>query len=292
MSNEVTKLLIVDDDAGLVSELTDELSQSGFSVASAHNGEEALLFIYGELPDIILLHMVLEDYTGYELWRLLQDYPETAGITIVLSSSTPDIHQSLAEKFNRDYMCLGRPIDRQQLGETLKKAMQAKKVHPPMTEDNSPDYPDRLAGVYDEDFLKKRMDEDVRKALKNHTTLSALKIEIACNQKSSQEGGQSVLHVIMHECAKVIRKSLRTIDLIARAGEKGFIALLPHMEKSSALAYGQRIKNTMAEHVFPDGIDVSSLHITIAVNHYDGKTVIDGQAFREGLEEAFEKAGG
>ncbi len=60
------KILVVDDKSSVRQLLRDYLSEQGFSVVEAVNGREALYAARHELPDVILLDIMMPEMDGYE----------------------------------------------------------------------------------------------------------------------------------------------------------------------------------------------------------------------------------
>jgi DNA-binding response OmpR family regulator len=66
----VTKtILIVDDEKRLVSLVESYLTQEGYRVKTAHNGQEALAVARSEKPDLIVLDVMMPEMDGYEFIR-------------------------------------------------------------------------------------------------------------------------------------------------------------------------------------------------------------------------------
>ena len=67
MPASATKILIIDDDADLVSLLTDNLQLEGFSPSPAYNGEDGLLKLSQENFDLVILDVMMPGIDGFEL---------------------------------------------------------------------------------------------------------------------------------------------------------------------------------------------------------------------------------
>jgi DNA-binding response OmpR family regulator len=78
------KVLIVDDDPNLVKSLTFVLSKEGYVTDSAADGEEALIKINDDKPDIIFLDIMMPRKNGYEVCQELKGNPKTSDIHIVM----------------------------------------------------------------------------------------------------------------------------------------------------------------------------------------------------------------
>jgi two-component system, OmpR family, phosphate regulon response regulator PhoB len=77
-------VLVVEDEAALVTLLRYNLEREGFRVAEAGDGEEAMLQIAEQLPDLVLLDWMLPLMSGIEVCRQLRRLPETRRLPIVM----------------------------------------------------------------------------------------------------------------------------------------------------------------------------------------------------------------
>jgi twitching motility two-component system response regulator PilH len=68
----------------MISEL---LRGSGLNVTVATDGEEALQFIQGRCPDLVVLDIVMPKMNGYEVCRRLKADPKTQKVPVVMCSS-------------------------------------------------------------------------------------------------------------------------------------------------------------------------------------------------------------
>jgi DNA-binding response OmpR family regulator len=72
LSNE--RILIVDDDPLIVRLVRTHLDRAGYRVFTAGNGEEALDVAAAEMPDLVILDLMLPKLDGYEVCRRLREF--------------------------------------------------------------------------------------------------------------------------------------------------------------------------------------------------------------------------
>src|SRR5580658_6232766 len=77
-------VLIVEDEAPLVTLLRYNLEKEGFAVCSAGDGEEALLQIAENKPDAVLLDWMLPLVSGLEVCRQIRRSPASRALPIIL----------------------------------------------------------------------------------------------------------------------------------------------------------------------------------------------------------------
>jgi two-component system response regulator MprA len=86
-----SRILVVDDDRILCKILGAALSQQGFQVSSAHDGEEGLEAVEAFNPDLIVLDIMMPKMDGYEFCRRLRSDPSAPDIPILVLTALGDI---------------------------------------------------------------------------------------------------------------------------------------------------------------------------------------------------------
>ncbi len=82
-----TKILVVDDEENIVEVVKFNLQKVGYSVLTAYSGEDALSFAQSNLPDLIVLDLMLPGIDGLEVCRILKADPKTRKIRILMLSA-------------------------------------------------------------------------------------------------------------------------------------------------------------------------------------------------------------
>ena len=81
------RILIVDDELSILKFLRSNLEDRGYTAISATNGEEALHIIERELPDLIILDVMMPKMDGFEVCRQLREWSQ---IPIIMLSARGD----------------------------------------------------------------------------------------------------------------------------------------------------------------------------------------------------------
>jgi two-component system, OmpR family, phosphate regulon response regulator PhoB len=77
-------ILLVEDDLNLLEMVRYNLESEGFSVATATDGEEALLCLKESVPDLVLLDWMLPNVSGIEICRQIRQGPETMNLPVIM----------------------------------------------------------------------------------------------------------------------------------------------------------------------------------------------------------------
>ena len=81
------KVLIADDEPNIVTSLEYLMKMSGYEVAVARNGEEALELVAAFMPDLVLLDVMMPRRSGYDVCQRMRERPEWSAIRIVMLSA-------------------------------------------------------------------------------------------------------------------------------------------------------------------------------------------------------------
>ena len=123
------KILVIDDLPENVFMLQDRLEHEGFEVLTAYDGYTGIDKAKNELPDLILLDVMMPDITGLEVCKILVNEPATKDIPIILvtaKSGAEDTKEGL-EAGAFDY--IKKPFNRIELLARVKSALKLSDAH-------------------------------------------------------------------------------------------------------------------------------------------------------------------
>ena len=123
-------ILVVDDEEDLLELLKYDLTREGFRVVCASTGEQALVMARSEIPDLILLDLMLPGLDGLQVTRRLKEDPETRDIPIAMLTARgeeADIVTGL-ELGAEDYIT--KPFSKRVLAARLKTLLRRKRAEP------------------------------------------------------------------------------------------------------------------------------------------------------------------
>lgn len=94
------RVLVVDDDKDVVRLMRAYLEQAGYEVLVAYDGETAVHTIRRDMPDLVLLDLMLPRLDGWEITRIMRSDANLAAIPIImLTARIEDTEKSSAWKW-------------------------------------------------------------------------------------------------------------------------------------------------------------------------------------------------
>ena len=84
---ELKKVLVVDDDPYILMSLEFLMKKNGYDVMVARNGTEALALVDMQLPNIVLLDIMMPDVDGYEICKHIKKSAKLKHTKVVFMSA-------------------------------------------------------------------------------------------------------------------------------------------------------------------------------------------------------------
>ena len=105
MNQDLTSVLVVEDERHIASFLEFVLKRAGYEVAVVYDGEQALAAVEAFAPDAMLLDLMLPGLTGLEVLKRLRADPRYASLVIMVLSgrSFGDVPAEVMEAGANEY---------------------------------------------------------------------------------------------------------------------------------------------------------------------------------------------
>ena len=135
--NSPAKILVVDDTPRNVKLVADLLGVKGYSVATAASGREALVSIDADLPDLVLLDVVMPEMSGYEVCAKIRENPATQMLPVIMVTALDPTEERVKgiEAGADDF--LTKPINQAELLARVKSLLRIKELHDIVQEQSS-----------------------------------------------------------------------------------------------------------------------------------------------------------
>jgi two-component system alkaline phosphatase synthesis response regulator PhoP len=96
MKNKEIKILLVDDEQDILEIVGYNLSQEGYQIVTASNGKEAIVKAKKELPNLIILDVMMPEMDGIEACENLRKLPELENTIITFLTARAEDYSQVA----------------------------------------------------------------------------------------------------------------------------------------------------------------------------------------------------
>jgi len=258
------RILVVDHEPETVRRLTDWLRSDSFAVSTATDGPEALEVACRETPDLILLDRALPTLSGEAVAKELKQHPLLGTVPIIMLTNGGGLPAAVdpLEQVADDLITDPTNVHevRSRIRTMLKKRdvyLQLEQANQELKEANS-----RLQQllVHDETTtllnyraFNQRLQEEFRRARRYREYLSLMMLDLDYYKDVNDRYGHPSGDDVLREFGRILTRSTRETDLVARFGGDEFVVLLPATAGPPAFKLAERIRQAMEAHSFQLG---------------------------------------
>jgi diguanylate cyclase (GGDEF)-like protein len=269
-----SKILVVDDEPGVLALLTDILETEGFTVLNATGGEDAIKAAIEKEPDLMILDLMMPGVSGFDVVDRLKEHPTARNIPVIIFT---------AKELS--------PEDKRRLGTNIEKIIQKAgfKKQDLVTEIKRLEwaYPekanlvDHTTNLFNRRYFDIVLSREVSKSERSGHPFSVLLVDIDNFQKFNEENDVAIGDNALSELAGIIKGDLRKADCVTRYGGDAFAVVLPGISKDEAKLVARKLRALVEAHPIStlDGAGVLTVSIALTCPLEDGTTGI-----AEGLE--------
>jgi twitching motility two-component system response regulator PilH len=120
----MTRVLVIDDSSFQRKIISSVLAAEGHEVISAQNGLEGLAYLAGDLPDLVVLDLLMPEMDGLEVLARMREQ----GVRVPVIVLTADIQDSTKERCIRlgAAMFINKPVKKDALSAAVREVLGVK----------------------------------------------------------------------------------------------------------------------------------------------------------------------
>jgi diguanylate cyclase (GGDEF)-like protein len=266
MANTQQSMILIVDDAPSNVQILAEVLSSTYRIKVASNGVDALEIAQRELPDLILLDVMMPDMDGFEVCRRLKENKTTHKIAVIfVTTSNAESDEELGLNLGAiDYITkpFVIPVIKARIRNHIRLKRQADLLESLSLLDALTHIPNR-----------RRFDEglaiELKRATRDETPLSLLMIDIDHFKQYNDHYGHGAGDICLQTVAEELVKGLvRPSDLVARYGGEEFVVILPDTDLNAALQVAERLRDCIEKlglaHAYPEANSVVTISVGVA----------------------------
>ncbi len=263
-------ILLIDDNAAILKNLTDILSEEGFKITGAGNVAQAKKKLKSKFFNLALVDLKLPDDSGL---KLLKEIKKSNSETIIIVLTGFASLESAVYAMNEGaFSYIQKPLNVEELKITIKKALKMQELS--LNNKNllirlkELSLKDPLTGLYNYRYLRERLFSEFKRATRYIIPLSIIMLDIDYFKSINDIYGHQYGDAIIKEIAHNITSSSRVMDIITRYGGEEFIILLPDTNKEGAFILGNRLLHKISNHTFDEKGNKIKLKISIGITSF------------------------
>lgn len=242
-------ILLVEDNPKDVNLFKLYLKNQPYRLILSETGEKAIALCQNEVVDLVLLDLMLPGLDGFDVCRRLRENDKTKTIQILMVSCRNDLESKLkgidlgADEF------LIKPVNREELVVRIRSLIKKKRYMDRLVNRFETtlcsSITDDLTELYNCSYLKHFMELEIKRCDRQHQPMSFIMIDIDDFKQYNDTYGHPAGDILLKQFGRLIKKTVRDIDLAARYGGEEFGIVLPYTNREEALSVAEGVLNSL-----------------------------------------------
>lgn len=124
MADQIKRLLYIEDEEEMIDLVRLILSRRGYEVLGANGGRQGLDMVRKELPDLVLLDLMMPDMDGWDVYQQMKAEDSTRDIpVIVVTAKAQSIDKVLGLHIAKVEDYIAKPFSPQELIDSVEKVL-------------------------------------------------------------------------------------------------------------------------------------------------------------------------
>ncbi|RMF89691.1 MAG: diguanylate cyclase [Nitrospinota bacterium] len=260
------RILVVDDEQELCEVLREILSQEGYVVETAADGEETLALMQQRAYDLVLSDLQMPKMDGLELLRRIKEFPSPPDVIIITGHASVESAVRAMKLGAVDY--IPKPLNFDLLRLVVAKTLERQRLKRRAAEVEFYKRLSRIDGlteVYNHRFFHQVLSAELARAQRFQRPLSLLMIDVDHFKEYNDLCGHQAGDAALQKLAWLFKRFSRSYDFVARYGGEEFAIILPETGKETAILVGERIRQEVLASYFPGEERLPQRHLSISL---------------------------
>lgn len=300
------KVLIVDDNPYNLKVLATHMEECGYEWILADSGQAALDSAAADIPDLILMDVMMPGMDGYETCEAMKATETLRDIPVIFLTAKTET-QDIVRGFKAggvDY--IAKPFNSEELKARIRTHLELKQSKDALRRTNEElvaanrklneayeiiqinnaqleemilqvelaSITDPLTGLFNRRYLLGKIEDELIREKRFQKPFSLMLSDIDHFKRVNDTYGHQCGDYVLKRISAMLRASLREQDTQARWGGEEFLAFLPETDCSGAALLAERIRAAIEQEVFAYEGHQIRMTVTIGISDYlPGKTI-------------------
>lgn len=274
--NRHAKILIVDDVLLNIQLQRTFLEPCGYTILEARNGEAGLEMARKELPDLILLDVMMPKMNGFSVCQFLKNDEKTRFIPIIMVTALNELEDKIKgiEAGADDF--IHKPFNKLELMARVKSLLRLKQLHDQLQEKiheledaqaqlRELAITDGLTALYNYRYFHDTLIQELERARRHNLKASVVILDIDYFKHYNDYNGHPAGNEVLSTIARLLKANIRKNDTAARYGGEEFSVVLVETGKEAATLVAHKIKDLVEAYAFGNEEHQPAGKLTISV---------------------------
>lgn len=237
---EPQQLVIVDDDPGILSLLTDFFASYGYPFRMAQNGLEALKLLEQFDATIIITDLLMPNMDGMELIHEVKKNAPDIDIIVVTGFAKQYRYTDVIKAGATDF--IQKPFNLDELEAKLNRVVRERQLRAKL---RYMTVRDSLTNLFNRRYFDNKLCTEVERAIRQHYSLYLCMLDLDRFKAVNDTYGHQTGDELLKELAEVLEKTTRkNVDVPYRLGGDEFAVIIPYATLNQAVSVAERILST------------------------------------------------
>lgn len=260
-ASAAARILIVDDHEDNVELLRARLEARGYETLTAWDGREALEVVKREIPDLVLLDVMMPHVDGMEVARRIKADDSLPFIPIIMQTALDSTEHKVEglDAGADDYIT--KPINFAELEARVRSMLRVKALQDEVERQRdelqqlnqrllSISRTDGLTGLVNRRHLEERLQEQYEHAKRLGEAFTVVMVDLDKFKSVNDTYGHQAGDAVLKQLANLLTEQAREIDHVGRYGGEEFMLILPGTVLDAGVTFAERVRHALEAHTF------------------------------------------
>ncbi|MCP4650782.1 MAG: diguanylate cyclase [PVC group bacterium] len=280
------KILIVEDNLDDFQKLKIVLEENNYEVKHTATGKETFELLSEEVPDLVILDILLPDTDGFEVCKRIRKDKRFLSLPVLFYSIIRTIDDKLLglEMGAADFLPKG--TNNRELLMRIKNLLKRKEK---LDEVLNHPFHDNVTKAFNQEYFQHRLQKECARSKRYNRNLSFAIIDVDKFEMVTNMFGHQTGNCLLKKIAETVQANIRTVDEVCRFGQDQFGVLFPEADLRDAFFSTDRVRQIWATSEIGKQICTMQVTISCGVSAF-GKDTVDKNDLVAQTQAALKKA--
>lgn len=260
--NERQSVLIVDDEISNI-EILSAVLEDDYDIYFATSGAEALDIARANIPDLILLDVLMPGTDGYEVCSVLKADPIIGDVPVIFTTALGDREAEVRGLTLGAIDYITKPISPVAVRARVRNHLDMKRMRDQLAEMA---VTDALTGLGNRRRLERALEQETWRLSTSGALLSLILVDIDFFKRFNDSYGHTAGDRCLTMVAAALKRAMsRTVDVAVRYGGEEFACVLPECSHDEAMEVARQIHQRVQSLDIPHKASEAAPFVTVSV---------------------------